>query len=330
MANVRRFDEFKAINEGGNALDQYTTPIPNSEVPDTLKFVSKNVLPLIGLEGLDIDAAVLGSAGKKPPAELSGDIDIAVSIDKIAGHAGIPLEDVLDYIERKMQKAGFQTNMQRGFHQVNVAIPIGGDKKKGYVQIDLMCSDNLEWSKFAFHSPDYRKAESRYKGAHRGMLVTAVASEGMKEVVKTHEPTGEMEEYEQMVYRNFDGLYKTRKTMMGKKGLVKTPKILKDYEKKITNIPEEAVEILFGKGVKPNDVNTFEKAWKAIHAGKFPFPGKRETIANKFLWYMRNLKLPVPSEIKDKYPHLIKENFEPTRRVKLFEELNIDSDNLSE
>ncbi len=298
---------FGKVNEGGNALDT-TQRIANKYIPNTLEFITAKILPVIGLEGFNIDAAVVGSAGKKDPDVTSGDIDIAVSLDKIAGYAGIDVKGVLKYINDALSAKGYETNIQYGFHQVNVAVPIDGDSKKGYCQVDLMVTDNLDWSKFIYFSPDYRKAESRYSGAFRGMLINAIASEGMKRAVKHDEESGEMEEYEQMVNRATHGLFQVRKTLRGKRGLVKTPKLMKDYEKKITNIPEEAIKILFGEGVKAKDVESFEGIWKVMHGNQFPFPGKRETIANKFLWYMKNMEIPVPTEIVKKYPNLIKEN----------------------
>ena len=319
---VRTISEGQEINEGGNALTT-TQRILNSDIPDTLVYIEGLILPRLGLEGWDIDCAVVGSAGKKKPEDTSGDIDVAVSIDRIAGHAGIDVGGVLKWIQNRLSEAGYETNIQYGFHQVNVAVPIAGDPQKGYCQVDLMVTDNLEWSKFIYHSPDYRKAESRYSGAFRGMLINAIASEGMKSAVKHDEESGQMEEYEQMVNRATHGLFQVRKTLRGKRGLVKTPKLMKDYEKKITNIPEEAIKILFGDGVKAKDVESFEGIWKIMHGNQFPFPGKRETIANKFLWYMKNMEIPVPSEISEKYPNLIKEStINMKKYVKLYAELS--------
>lgn len=326
---IQTYDQLMTVNEGGNALDT-TQRIANKDIPNTLEYITAKILPTIGLEGFNIDAAVVGSAGKKDPDVTSGDIDIAVSIDKIAGHAGIDVKGVLKYINDTLAAKGYETNIQYGFHQVNVAVPIDGDPKKGYCQVDLMVTDNLEWSKFIYHSPDYRKAESRYSGAFRGMLINAIASEGMKTAVKHDEESGEMEEYEQMVNRATHGLFKVRKTLRGKRGLVKTPKLMKDYEQKITNIPEEAIKILFGEGVTEKDVESFEGIWKVIHSKQFPYQGKLETIANKFLWYMKNMEIPVPTEIVEKYPNLIKENQSDMKRhVKLYEEFSM-NDSLEE
>jgi len=335
--NIRSYREFErafgkidAINEGGNALNT-TQRIANKDIPNTLEYITTKILPTIGLEGFDIDAAVVGSAGKKDPDVTSGDIDIAVSIDKIAGHAGIDVKGVLKYINDTLAAKGYETNIQYGFNQVNVAVPIDGDTKKGYCQVDLMVTDNLDWSKFIYFSPDYRKAESRYSGAFRGMLINAVASEGLKKAVKHDEESGEMEEYEQMVNRATHGLFKVRKTLRGKKGLIKTPKLMKDYEQKISNIPKDVIKILFGDGVTEKDVESFEGIWKVIHSKNFPYQGKLETIANKFLWYMKNMEIPVPTEIVEKYPNLIKENKSDMKRyVKLYEEFSINEAHLGD
>jgi len=276
--------------ENTKVLKEFTQPILNSDVPEVLGFLNKYILPEIGLYGLDEDAAIIGSAGKKLLNQTSGDIDIAILRGSVAKH--FDRDDVLMAIHEKLSSMGYRTNIQKGFSQVNVALPA----PNGFVQVDLMITDNLDWAKFVFHSPDYTKSESNYRGVYRGMLLNAVASEIVKKTVKKLD--GEIEEYEQYVIRSTFGLFKVRKTLLGKNGkLIKTPKLLDKYEQRISNNPIDAVKLLFGKDVRIDDISTFEKMLNVIKSQKFLYPGKVGIIKNKFMWYLGKTNLNIPSEI---------------------------------
>jgi hypothetical protein len=274
------------------------------ETVSTYDYVKKKVFPIIGLDGDGIDAAPIGSFGKKLADKESSDIDIAVSVDKIAGANGIGIEEVLEWLNKKLSSVGYSTKVVSGFNQVSIGVPIGGKKGAGIGQVDLMLSTSLEWSKFMYYSPDFTVAESKYKGLYRNTLLMSIFSEGTKKVVKTI-PTGETEEYEHMVIRLESGLASVRKTLMGKKGsLVKTPTILREFEKDITNVPSEIVKLAFGDGVEPNDIMTFENAFSLFESKSFPYADKRQDIMKRFKAYLLAAKVPMPEEAIEKYPNI--------------------------
>jgi hypothetical protein len=290
MQYIKLFEQF--VNESGNAVDN-VRPISQSEVTETSKWVEKEIFPKIGLSGLDDDAAVIGSAGKKLPDQSSGDVDIAVSADKIAGFLGVPLQNALFALNDKLKSLGYQTKLMPGFNQVSIAAPVGGYASRGYAQIDFMLSTDLNWSRFIYHSPDFRIAESRYKGAYRNLLLMATIGKSFFEITKKTD-AGETAEFQAYVVRLNQGIVQVRKSFEGKKGLLKTAQLLKDYDKFVTNTPEAVVELLFKGKHTPKDIDTYEKLKNLIDSTDFKYPGSRSDIFKDFEQKLEDAKLPLP------------------------------------
>jgi len=260
---------------------------------------------LLGLDGEGIDAAVIGSYGKKPPEMTSGDVDVAISADVVAAKNGLPLnnKDLLTFVDKTLKAKGYETSVGWGFNQVSVSVQIPGTKDFG--QVDLMLSTSLDWSKFMYHSPDFTKAESKYKGLYRNILLMSVISESSSKVEKEFE--GETEEYSAYVVRLDKGIFKVRKSFMGKSGkLVKTAKLLKEYDKFITNTPEEVVKLAFGENVVPGDIGTFESIWAKVMAKDFIHKELREKIIKKFHSGLSKSGFPFPTEAVEAYPNIFK------------------------
>ena len=296
-----KFNEFVAtvLNEGGNAVE--SRPMTQKEALGTYEYVKKKILPLIGL---DADSArPIGSFNKKLDDQLSGDLDIACAMDRIAGVNGIALGDVLDFVEATMVKNGIITVKSTGFNQVSIGVPIDGKATNGIAQVDLMMTSSLDWSTFMYHSPDFKAAESAYKGMYRNVLLMSIVSECKKEATKLTDK-GEMQEYKQYVIRLGQGIFEVTKTLMGAKGLVKTPKLLHDQDKFVTNTPEEVTKIAFGDSVHPSDIMTFENIWKHFTDPKFIHKDKFNDILNRFKVYILSAKVPVPTEVERDYPNL--------------------------
>ena len=249
---------------------------------------------MLGLEGLDKDAALIGSAGKK--STPSGDLDIAVSVDRVAGNNGISMKEALGFLDMMLKGAGYSTSVAFGFQQVSFACPIEGNKKNGYCQADLMLSDSLEWAKFVYYSPDLNKAESKYGGAYRTIMLMSIASLCEREATKVLD-TGEIEEYESLVMRLNQGIVKVRKSYKGKKGLLKTPKLMRQFDKFVSNVPEEVTEYLFGEGTKVSDIDTFEKIYALLLSPSFPHQDKVDDILEKYEGALNRAGIPLPSEL---------------------------------
>lgn len=301
MIYFSEFSNKQKIFEGGNAIE-VSRPLQYSELEPTYNYVKKTIFPLIGLEG-DTDAQPIGSYLKKQDNQTSGDIDIAVSVERIAGVNGITVDEVLEFMYKTLSKAGYEAVMTKGFNQVSIGVPINGDKKNGIAQIDLMLSANLNWSNFMYHSPNFREAESKYKGMYRNVLLMSIVSESRKVTTETTEK-GETAEYKQYVIRLESGIYEVTKSLMGAKGLIKTAKLLKDQDKFITNTPEEVAELAFGPNVKPNDIMTFEDIWQQFTSPKFIHKNKFDAILERFKIYILSSKVPVPAEVERDFPNL--------------------------
>ena len=293
MQYIKLFEQF--INESGNAVDN-VRPIKQDEVIKTAYWVSKEIFPKIGLAGLDDDAAVIGSAGKKLPDQTSGDIDIAVSADKIAGFLGVPLQNALFALNDKLKSLGYQTKLMPGFNQVSIAAPVNGIASLGYAQVDFMLSTDLDWSRFIYHSPDFRIAESRYKGAYRNLLLMSAIGNSFRKILATTD-TGETKEFEAYVVRLNQGIVQVRKSFEGKRGLLKTAQLMKEFDKFITNTPEQVVELLFNGKYTPKDIDTYEKLKSLLDSSAFKFSNEMGNIMKDFVQKLEDAKLPLPEDL---------------------------------
>lgn len=293
MKYVKLFEQF--INESGNSIED-AVAINQVDVMPTAKWVEANVFPKIGLVGLDDDAAIIGSAGKKLPEQTSGDVDIAVSADKIAAFLGTSLQNVLFELNTKLKSLGYQTRMAPGFNQVSIGAPIAGDPKKGVAQIDLMLSTDLDWSRFIYHSPDFRIAESRYKGAYRNLLLMSAIGQSFRKITAETE-AGETKEFEAYVVRLNQGIVQVRKSFEGKKGLLKNAALLRDFDKFITNTPSDVVALLFNGKHVPNDINTYEKLKALLDSTDFKYGEVKNAIFKDFEQKLIDAKLPLPEDL---------------------------------
>ena len=293
MKKVKLFEQF--ILESGNAISD-SRPFEQEEIPGTIEWVEKNVFPTLGINGVGDDAAILGSAGKKLPGVTSGDIDMALSADKIAGNLGASLNDVIFKFNEALKSLGLDTAMNVGLKQISIGAPIDGNYKNGTGQVDFMLSRDLKWSEFMYHSPDFTKDESKYKGAYRNILLMSIIGKSFYEITKQTDK-GETAEYEAYVIRLNKGVFKVRKSFEGKRGLVKNAKLLKEFDKEITNAPDDITDLLFNDSVKPKDIMTYENLKSLLESASFKFTDKVSDILDEFKDKLVQNKLPLPGDL---------------------------------
>jgi hypothetical protein len=289
------------LNEGGNAISD-ARPITQAEIDKTYKYVIDRVYPLLGLT--EDFAKPIGSFKKKAPDQTSGDIDIAVLVDRIAGQNGISLPEVLDFIDETLKKAGYTPTTNKGLQQCSIGVPVEGKDGNGIAQIDLMLTDNLDFSTFMYHSPDFTKSESKYKGLYRNILLQMIiGNSNFKESKFTDK--GELEEYNAYVLRLNQGVVQVTKSFMGKKGnIVKTTTLLKELDKFITNTPEAITELAFGPGIPSSEIMTFEDIWRRTTDSKFIHKDKLDSILEDFRVRILATKVPFPAECVEQYPNI--------------------------
>lgn len=293
MKYIKLFEQF--IYESGNSVEG-AVPFKQDQVGPTIDWVASNIFPEIGLIGIGDDTAVLGSAGKKLADQTSGDIDLAVSADKIAGHLGVSLDGVLLALNDKLKSLGYDTKLAMGFNQVSIGVPIAGKEENGVGQLDFMLSTDLDWSKFIYHAPDFRIGESKYKGAYRNLLLMAAIGKSFYEITKQTDK-GETAEYKAYVVRLNQGIVEVRKTFEGKKGLIKTAKVLKEYDNLITKEPQGVVDLMFNGEHTVSDIDTYEKLLSLLDSGDFKYSDKLESIMEDFRKKLEEAGLPLPSGI---------------------------------
>lgn len=293
-------NEWTKLNEGGAAISS-SRRLSRDDLQTTYEWVLKNIVPKLGISEDDID--VIGSFGKKRPGEDYGDLDLAISRNAIMERNGLGEDQVLDFINDTLVSMGFETKVMKGFKQVTAGIPIPGDAEDGIAQVDFMTSPDLDWSRFVYASPDFSRDESKYKGVYRNLLLMAIITETAKNIIKKT-PEGDVEELETNVIRYPEGIWRARKSFMGKKGLVKTGKLLRDFDKFVTTNPQEVVELAVGKGYTPESINTFEKLWFLVTRDDFIHWAHEEDIMRKFAQNLKSMGLPYPQEAVETYPEI--------------------------
>jgi hypothetical protein len=285
----------KYYTMGGNAI-QESRSVTLEEAQRTVVWIKKEVFPKLKIIRIeDKDTELLGSYGKKKDGETHGDIDIAVL--NIPDPNSAPKNIELNLLSQELEDLGFKTKINYGFRIVSFGCPIWGFLKET-VQIDLMLTTNLYWSRFIYHSPDFRKEESQYKGYYRNILLMALITEPTKEIIKTTEDGG-IEEIEVNILRYPHGVSRVRKNFMGKKGLVKNGKNVEGWDFFITNDPQEVTNLTAGEEYKPSDINTFEKLWDIVMSPNFKWINKREGIINRFIECLGEQNLSIPKEVKE-------------------------------
>lgn len=298
MKHIHTFNDF--LFEGGKALDN-TRGIKQSEVQATLDSIQDNVFPALGLSSWGTDALLIGSAGKKEADDdTSGDLDVGIPMKEFCEKHGVVdalgLKYVYDILKRAFPE--FQIKWMRGLEVVSMSYPIKGDPNLGYVQVDFLPLKDMEWAKFIYHSPDYRKGESKYKSAHRNWLFAAILSALTEDEIK--DENGNILGFSGYMMRLNDGLSKIKKTYVGKKKLLKNPVIQPEHEELITRSPKDFLEFVLGSGIQPKDAETFEQVYGIISGPDYKWKDKLPQIKESLVRFLNRVKLQIPDELKKK------------------------------
>ncbi len=300
---IHNFSEFNKLFEGGAAI-KTSRPIKEYEVKKTVDSIEKELFPIIGGGEFNKDYLLIGSIGKKKnESDESGDVDLGISKKFLADKFSSSEDQVLDLLYSKLklelpEKLGFEPEMKlmKGINVLSVSWPIEGKIDNGTVQLDLIPISDMDWAKFIFYSPDYRKNESKYKSAHRNWLFQAILS-ALKNVTRKDEE-GRIVDYDSYALRLSDGIYKNKKTYQGVTKRLSRPETVKGTTSEfITRDPQKAIELMFGTGVNPEDVKTFEDAWVLVSSPGFKYAEQLEDIKEDLKRYLTNGGYVIPTEI---------------------------------
>ncbi len=261
------------------------------------------LFPLIGDGEFDKDYLLIGSIGKKKsPSDTSGDIDLGIAQEFLAQKFGISADQSLQFLYDKLSSElpailGYEPDMKlmKGINVLSIAWPIEGDTENGTVQLDLIPISNMDWAKFIFYSPDYRKNESKYKSAHRNWLFQAILS-ALKNVTKRDE-NGDIIDFDTYALRLNDGIYKNKKTFQGATKRLKRPDTVKGQSVFVTRDPQELLDLMFGGGVKADNVKTFEDVWNIVTSPNFKYSDRVEEIRQDLIRYLNNAGYVIPTEV---------------------------------
>ena len=276
MKSLIQFIKESLINEGGNAVT--ANPIPAYITPLLYKEIEDAILK----ENPDIKMVPLGSVGKKNDDQFNGDIDIAIKIDTKK-----ELNELIDKVF-----PGLEKNPNTTPSIVSISYPYNKEGKSGNAQVDFMIVKDIDFAKFFYHSPDFKKNESKFKGATRAKMLSIIVS-----CIPVEDAKDEYFEDGKTVKKhwkytfNTEGVFRQLLDYTGKKGPLKNPKKVKEFEKLIYNDPENCVKFIFGDNGKIEDCNSAESLWKAVHdKNKFKFQDVVKKIEDRWFDEIEELK----------------------------------------
>lgn len=240
----------------------------------------------------NISMSPLGSVGKKAENEFNGDIDIAILVS-----SKDELNNILDNVYPTLER-----NMNTAPNIISISYPYSIDGYEGNAQVDFMVTDNLEWAKWRFMSPNLKEHESKYKADPKIFLtrfiVTAIP---VKDNEIKYFDDGSIKSKYKYTF-NTNGLYKQFLNYEGKRGKLKNPIRDKKYQQLISDKPDEVMEFIFGKNYDEKDFHSVEGLWDALHDNsKFKYGDEaiKEVEERFYKEYIYNTKSEIKLDIED-------------------------------
>jgi hypothetical protein len=300
LSSFKTFLQESVLVEGGNAV-KVALPIEQDKIKEALPALLSKLAFALNIEQEDLE--VLGSAGKKPSGETSGDIDIGVRLPSVAQANGVEPDEALkliDAVAHRFAKNGVKDHPidklykpMRSLDVYSFGYKIGDQ----YAQIDLMPVSSLKYASWAYHAApeDMNKG---LKGAHRNELLYAVAKFAGQNV--THQDESGPVEVERHFFDLSKGLLRGKQTRVGLSGKVGKNWRTVGEKPVVTNNPDKIAKELFGKKYKAKDLMTFDDVWGAIHDDDFPHKEHREKIISMARDGVKNKKLKMPKKLEEK------------------------------
>jgi len=265
---MKRFKKYYTkLLEGGRAVSNVSS-IAQKDILPTVNNLKEDVFYPIGLDKDESDWALLGSAGKKETD--SKDIDVGILTDKSA------FDKIISIAEEK----GLEHNLLSGFDILSIAYPINGTNS--LVQVDLIPTDNMDYTKFIYWSPNATDTAYSKPGLYRTEFLKSVAREIQKEITETFDD-GEPKTIRSWILDPRTGLMQAEDTYESPKTgnrVTGKQKISRDL---ITSDVNEILVKLLGEGATLDDVNSLETINDRINHADFPYPDQVESIQDYFL-----------------------------------------------
>lgn len=271
------------IYEGGNAVT--AEPIPAYIAP----LIYEDIAKQIEKYNKNLKIAPLGSLGKKLDNQTTGDIDIAISIDN--------MDDIEKFVKELWPNAEYKR--MDGLKVLSMSYPYDKEGVKGNAQIDFMMVKSLDWAKWRYDSPDFKKGESKYKAAVKDYLLRCiVGSIPVKDAKNEYFEDGTTVKKQWKYTFNTEGVFKQLLSYVGKNGKPKKSAD-KEFNELVSNDPKNVMTFILGETAKPEDFKSAESIWKAFHE-KWPFGNEamgkaEERFYNEFI-YGKSSKVPLDTK----------------------------------
>ena len=237
-------------------------------------------------EKLNVKCSTLGSTGKKPDSALSGDIDIGIEMEMTPENVEKLKDFLMKYFKLNMTDTPEFRELP-GLNILSVAFhyEYGILREPMIVQIDFMFTDNLEFTKFVFHSPNFRKNESKFKGLYRTNLLTHIIDTIKREKEPLYDFEGNCTDYWKYTLSFCKGLKLTHKSYISPKTgkRLKNPYTVKEDDVIISKDPEEIIKYMFGDKVKVKDFNSFESIINLLLSDRFKYKVDVRDIILEFI-----------------------------------------------
>ena len=285
------------LAEGGAATAGFGTErATKADMEAALDFIVKHA----GLDRKELVSNLLGSTGHTLAGKRkdSGNMDIAFEEGK---------HDRAELIEKMRKATGMDKVHQTGGGVFSFAVPGVGNKK---IQVDFMFVPSAKWARFGFNS----SYESKHKGVVRAFLL-------MNLMKQLYEPGRDLQLKDEAgkeiarVRRSFkpdtglERLFKLapmRKDGKGRAALKTVkPEELEAELKRIGHRgtfsrdpdpirdPTKAAALMFGSGVRPEQLDTAEEIIQLIMKRK-----DHATVFKNTIEDLNKQGLPIPAEIK--------------------------------
>ena len=286
------------LQEGGSVFDDMNSVVPKALLEPSIE----RALVLANLDGLPFE--VVGNKSKP----FFNDIDIAIDVRDLLKFLKLPEgeQGFWDELNNHLSRSHVDKySIIKGLKQFHILVPLidsSGEQVNAFlpdgsrgdvpamIQLDVFVG-NLDWMKdINSGAPE----SSKYKAAWRNMLLASIAS-----VVQWNIDGDEDDEYHRYVMNFRDGLKRQKIKVIPPSGRRKKPKKEKLSDEVITSSPNDMAEILFGKGAKWSDMNSFEELHKLLTGPKFQFKKFLPEILSNFKESLVKRKMAVPTELAD-------------------------------
>ena len=261
----------RTLNEGGNAIKSSSPVSGDKALP-----IAEKVIGILKERYPDTEFAPIGSVGKKNAEQTSGDIDIAVELDFSES------ENVKKVLEEKYPD--MEIKSMKGLHILSVGLPYDNQ----VVQVDLMFFPDIELAKFFYHSPDFTKNESEFKGSVRNMLMTSILKNiPVQDYRNTTFENGHIKDLYKYSFNPEKGLVILHQSFEGKDGQErKTKQTIKDDTVEVSKNVEEIVKFMMGEDADLSTVSSFESMVDWMRTDKFPYSDFNEHIFEDLMEYV--------------------------------------------